>query len=113
MRTPDDCRRVWADEMPFFVADPQGDALERLTEALERVVFQPAIYTTEGPDETYDVRAELARSHTPVLAIGGALDRSIPPEASEEIARLAPQGTLVIIDGRRALPLRRAGQMRT
>jgi len=98
-QTPEDCRRVWADEMPFFVADPQGDALERLTEALERVVFQPAIYTTEGPDETYDVRAELAHSHTPVLAIGGALDHSIPPEASEEIARLAPHGTLAIIEG--------------
>ncbi len=98
VRTPDDCRRVWADEMPFFVADPRGDALERLTAALERVVFQPAIYTTEGPDETFDVRAELARSRTPVLAIGGALDRSIPPEASEEIARLAPQGTAAIID---------------
>jgi proline iminopeptidase len=99
VRTPDDCRRVWLDEMPFFVADPQGDALQRLSEALERVVFQPEIYTTEGPEETYDVRAELARSHTPVLAIGGALDLSIPPEASEEIALLAPRGTLVIVEG--------------
>jgi proline iminopeptidase len=99
VQTPEDCRSVWTDEMPFFVADPQGDALGRLTDALERVVFQTAIYTTEGPDETYDVRAELARSETPVLAIGGAHDLSIPPEASEEIALLAPQGALAIIEG--------------
>ena len=99
VRTPEDCRRMWADEMPFFVADPRSDALERLCEALERVVFQTAIYTSEGPEETYDVRAELARSATPVLAIGGALDLSIPPEASEEIALLAPRGTLAIIEG--------------
>jgi pimeloyl-ACP methyl ester carboxylesterase len=90
--TTEELRNVWADQMPFFCADPSGPGCRALVAALERSHPRPAA-EDEGP-QSYDVRAELARLTAPLLVIGGAEDRSTPPFASEEIARLAPNAEL-------------------
>ena len=45
-----------------------------------------------------DVTGRLAGVPQPVLALGGRFDRTCPPEASEEIARLAPRGEVHLFE---------------
>lgn len=92
--SPQDCLDVWRAQLPFFLAEP----VPELDRAFEDVVFQPETLRT-GPEETYDVRDDLrAVGELPVLAIGGAEDRCLPPEHTREIAHLAPRGTAVVLD---------------
>lgn len=94
VRTPQDCLAVWRGQLPFFLATtaPGLDA------ALAEVVFQPAT-VRGGAEESYDLREELRTLPTPLLAIGGAQDRCTPPEATRELAALAPRGAAEILDG--------------
>ncbi len=67
---------------------------------------------------TYDVRAELGRVSTPVLAINGAHDAACPPSGGAEIAAGVPQGKAVVFDNTAHLapveePERTAAELRT
>jgi 3-oxoadipate enol-lactonase len=94
VRTPEDCRRAWLGQLPFFVA---GDPA-RVAPMLDDVVFRPETSRTEV-DEEYDVLAELGECPLPVLAIGGAADRCTPIGASRAVADAAPHGALESIEG--------------
>lgn len=96
--TEDELRAVWKGQMPFFCADPDGPACAALVEHLDEVRFRVDVVRDEEAFEGYDVRERLPSVAVPVLAIGGADDRIIPPEESAEIALLAPQGELRVID---------------
>ena len=105
----EDCRRVWLDQMPFFVG-----ALERV-ETL-RAAFADVAYRVEiqreGARDWGELHAlgALAASDIPVLAIAGERDRAQPPANARRIAEAAPRGELLVIDGRRALPVRRGSR---
>ena len=107
VETVDDCRRVWLDEMPFFVG-----ALERV-ETL-RAAFADVAYRVEiqreGARDWGELRAldALAATDTPVLAIAGEHDRSTPPAAARRIAETAPRGELLIIEGAGHFPFAEA-----
>jgi pimeloyl-ACP methyl ester carboxylesterase len=51
-----------------------------------------------GGEDDYDVRDGLRRLRLPLLAIGGRHDRATPPDATEEIAALAPDGRAAIVE---------------
>src|SRR3954470_6393048 len=87
--TPEECREVWRDQLPFFANDPA--AVEPM---LDRVVFQPEAHHDHDLGELHALDA-LAAADVPVLAIAGADDRAQPPPMAERIASTAPRGELV------------------
>jgi proline iminopeptidase len=91
--TPEECREVWRDQLPWFTVDPA--AAEPM---LDRVLFQPEAHHEHDMGELHALDA-LASLDAPVLAIAGAHDRAQPALLAERIARTAPRGELVVIDG--------------
>jgi proline iminopeptidase len=94
----DDCRRLWLDQMPFFVGAP--DRVERLRAAFSDVAYRVEIQRDGERDwgELHALRA-LRESAIPVLAIAGERDRATPPAAARRIADTAPRGELLVIEG--------------
>ena len=96
--TVDDCRRVWLEQMPFLVGAPER--VETLRAAFSRVAYRVEIQR-EGARDWGELHAldALAASDIPVLAIAGERDRAQPPANSRRIAKTAPRGELVVIEG--------------
>ena len=90
--TPEECREVWREQLPFFADDPA--AVEPM---LDRVVFQPEAHRSRDLGELHALDA-LAATDIPVLAIAGEHDRATPPALAERIASTAPNGELVVIE---------------
>jgi proline iminopeptidase len=94
----DDCRRLWLDQMPFFVGAP--DRVERLRAAFSDVAYRVEIQR-DGERDWGELHAlgALRESAIPVLAIAGEHDRATPPAAARRIADTAPRGELLVIEG--------------
>jgi len=107
VETVDDCRRVWLDEMPFFVG--ALDRVETLRAAFADVAYRVEIQR-EGARDWGELRAldALAATDIPVLAIAGEHDRATPPAAARRIAETAPRGELLIIEGAGHFPFAEA-----
>jgi proline iminopeptidase len=103
----DDCRRLWLDQMPFFVGAP--DRVERLRAAFSDVAYRVEIQRDGERDwgELHALRA-LRESAIPVLAIAGERDRATPPAAARRIADTAPRGELLVIEGTGHFPFAEA-----
>jgi proline iminopeptidase len=100
--TPEECRQVWRDQMPFFAVD-----VERASAALDDVVFQVEAHREHDRGELHALDA-LAATDVPVLAIVGTEDRPTPPAAARRIAATAPRGELLVIDGTGHFPFAEA-----
>ncbi len=97
VETPEDCLAAWRGQLPFFVAEPDGLAARDLEEALGRVTWQPETVRSMV-DESYDIREDIRAIETPILGIAGAEDRCTPPDATLELADLAPMGEAVVVE---------------
>ena len=97
--TEADIRAAWAGQMPFFCADPDGDACRALIAQLQHVRFRPDVAMDFDAFADYDVSGSLADVSVPVLAIAGAQDRATTPAATGAVAVRAADGRLVTIDG--------------
>jgi proline iminopeptidase len=96
VRTAEECRAIWVDQMPFFVGSP--DRLEMVQAAFADVVYEPALLRVEDWGQLHALGA-LAASEVPILAIAGERDRICPPPCGRRIAATAPRGELFVIDG--------------
>jgi proline iminopeptidase len=100
--TPEECREVWRDQLPFFANDPA--AVEPM---LDRVVFQPEAHHRHEWGELHALGA-LAELDAPLLAIAAEDDRAQPPGNARRIADTAPHGELLIIEGAGHFPFAEA-----
>jgi len=91
--TPEECREVWVDQLPFFANDPA--AVEPM---LDKVVFQPEAHREHDWGELHALGA-LAEFDGPVLAIATTDDRAQPPANAKRIADAAANGEFLVIDG--------------
>jgi proline iminopeptidase len=93
----DDCRRVWLDQMPFFVGAP--DRVERLRAAFSDVAYRVEIQR-EGERDWGELHAlpALRESDVPGHPTAGAHDRAQPPANARRIAEAAPRGELLVIE---------------
>ena len=94
----EDCRRVWLDQMPFFVG--ALERVETLRAAFADVAYRVEIHREVARDwgELHALDA-LAASDIPVLAIAGERDRAQPPANARRIAEAAPRGELLVLEG--------------
>jgi proline iminopeptidase len=99
--TPEECREVWLDQMPFFAVDP-----DKVGRMLDDVVFQVEAHHEHDLGELHALEA-LAATDIPVLAIVGAEER-FGTGAAERIAETAPRGELLIVDGAGHFPFAEA-----
>ena len=98
--TPEECREVWADQMPFFAHD-----VEAARRMLDDVRFRPEAHRERDWGELHALDA-LAAADIPVLAVGGEHDWMCP--LAERIARTAPRGELAVIPGAGHFPFAEA-----
>lgn len=96
VETVDDCRRVWLDQMPFFVGGP--DRVETLRRAFNDVAYRVEIMREDRDWGELRALPALRDSDVPVLAIAGERDRATPPAAARRIAETAPRGELLVIE---------------
>jgi pimeloyl-ACP methyl ester carboxylesterase len=94
--TPEECREVWAGQMPFFVGSP--DRVDSVLEAFADVRYRPEMHHSRDWGDLHALGA-LAAAEIPVLAIAGEHDRATPVAASRRIAATAPRGELRVIAG--------------
>jgi pimeloyl-ACP methyl ester carboxylesterase len=99
VNTPDEARRMWADQMPFFCADPVGQAVQEIVRRWAGVTYSPEVADGIDPREIRDQRAQLATIEVPTLVVTGRDDRIADVEASEEIAGLIAEARLEVVDG--------------
>jgi proline iminopeptidase len=99
--TPEECREVWRDQMPFFAFQQ-----ERARAMLDDVVFQPEAHRERDFGDLHALDP-LAAADIPVLAIVGDHER-FGTAASERIAATAPRGELIVIEGAGHFPFAEA-----
>jgi pimeloyl-ACP methyl ester carboxylesterase len=101
VRTPEECRQLLADQLPFHVADPEGPLVGWLIEN-DRVVYRPEVlrhFAAGGEYGLADQRDVLRSFPRPVLVLSGALDRTTPAADAQELADAIPTAEHVVIDG--------------
>lgn len=101
VETPEECKQLLAEQMPFHVADPEGPLVRWLNEN-DRVVYRPAVlrhFATGGEYGLVDARDALRSFSRPVLVVSGAFDRTTPPESAQELVDAIPTAEHVIVDG--------------
>jgi proline iminopeptidase len=99
--TPEECKQLLADQMPFHVADPEGPLVRWLVEN-DRVVYRPDVlrhFATGGEYGLVDHREALCTFTRPVLVLSGAHDRTTPAESAQELVDGIPAAEHVVIDG--------------
>ncbi|MBA2312666.1 MAG: alpha/beta hydrolase [Actinobacteria bacterium] len=98
VQTPEECHAAWAEQMPFFMAEPDGAAQIELEKLWRSVAYSPEIHR-HGSFGDFDVRAQLQVIKVPALVITGAEDRITRPEESRAIAGPMPNAHLEIVEG--------------
>jgi proline iminopeptidase len=101
VRTPEECKQLLDDQLPFHVADPEGPLVQELRDA-DRVVYRPEVlrhFATGGEYGLTDHR-QLLRSFTrPVLVLSGEHDRTTPASSAQVLADAIPTAEHVVIAG--------------
>ena len=100
VETPEECRQLWHDQIPFQVADPTGPLVAQLV-AEDRVVFRPEVLRHFAADGAYgmeDLRDELRRVGVPTLILAGRHDRTTASSSAHELAQLLPNCDEVVFE---------------
>jgi proline iminopeptidase len=100
--TPDECRSVWLDEMPFFAAN-----VKPASAMLDDVIFSPVMHHERDWGDLHALDA-LAATDKPVLAIAGDRDPIRPVPLARRIADAAPNGELMVVEGAGHFPFAEA-----
>jgi pimeloyl-ACP methyl ester carboxylesterase len=98
--TPEEWRRIWYDQIPFHLADPESTLVEELI-AGDVMVYRPEVlrhFAAGGEYGMVDYRASLRHFAKPVLVIIGAQDRTTSPESARELAGLLPNAEQVVLE---------------
>ena len=98
--TPEQCRQLWHDQIPFQVADPTGPLVEQLI-AEDEIVFRPEVlrhFATGGEYGMEDLREPLRRVEVPTLVLAGRHDRTTAATSAHELAQLLPNCEEVVFE---------------
>ena len=99
VRTPEECRQLLADQMPFHFADPEGPLVRQWIES-DRVVYRPDVlrhFAAGGEYGMTDMRDRLRAHDRPVLVVSGAHDRTTPARSAQELVDVLPEAEHVVL----------------
>ena len=99
VETPDQAKRLAADQLPFHVADPTGPLVAELV-AADRVVYRPEVlrhFAAGGEYGMLDLREELRTMTRPTLILSGAHDRTTPAASAHELTAILPQCEEIVL----------------
>ena len=99
VETPDQAKRLAADQLPFHVADPTGPLVAELV-AADRVVYRPEVlrhFAAGGEYGMLDLREELCTMTRPTLILSGAHDRTTPAASAHELTTILPQCEEIVL----------------
>ncbi len=101
VKTAEEARQLWHDQLPFHVADPEGPLVAWLVEH-DQTVFRPEVlrhFAAGGDYGMEDLRDSLREFRKPVLVLSGERDRTTSPVSAHELAQLLPYGEEYVIPG--------------
>jgi pimeloyl-ACP methyl ester carboxylesterase len=99
VETPEECKQLLADQMPFHVAEPEGPLVRWLNDN-DHVVYRPEVlrhFATGGEYGLVDQRDALRTFSRPVLVLSGAFDRTTPAASAQELADAIPSAEHVVV----------------
>ena len=97
--TADEARHMWADQMPFFCADPVGPVVQEIVREWSGAAYSPKVAEEIDADAIRDQRAQLATIEVPTLVVAGSDDRIADLDASLEIVAHISDARLEVIEG--------------
>jgi len=100
VETPEQCRQLLHDQMPFHFADPTGPLVAQLI-AEDRIVFRPEVlrhFAAGGDYGMEDLREQLRHVEIPTLILAGKHDRTTAASSAHELAQLLPNCEEVVFE---------------
>ena len=86
--TPEECREILSDQLPFHFRDPKDPRIEQMRARLDDMVFAPDVLRAAAGDGYGDIDVEqrLPSVPHPLLVLAGRHDRACSVEAAQAIA---------------------------
>jgi proline iminopeptidase len=98
--TPEQCREILSDQLPFHFRDPLDPRIEAMRAGLDEMVFTPEVLraaASEGYGDI-DVEQRLGEVTHPVLVLAGRHDRTCTVAAAAAIAGGIPGAELSVFE---------------
>jgi proline iminopeptidase len=102
VQTAAEAAQLIRDQLPFHVAEPEGELVRRMQSNLGEMVFSPDVmrhFATGGEYGLVDNRERLSRLDIPVLVLSGEHDRTTPAAAAHRLAGLLRDADEVVVPG--------------
>jgi proline iminopeptidase len=102
VQTAEEAAQLMRDQVPFHVADPQGDVVPALQEAFAEIVYSPPVmrhFATGGEYGLVDNRRRLSELDIPVLVLSGEHDRTTPAASAHRLAEILRDADEVVVPG--------------
>jgi pimeloyl-ACP methyl ester carboxylesterase len=98
--TPEDCREILSDQLPFHFRDPLDPRIDAMRAGLDEMVFAPEVLRAAAREGYGDIDVEhrLAEVTHPVLVLAGRHDRTCTAAAAEAIATGIPGAELRVFE---------------
>jgi proline iminopeptidase len=98
--TPDECREILSDQLPFHFHDPMDPRIEAMRAGLDEMVFAPDVLRAAAATGYGDIEVQqrLAEVTHPVLVLAGRHDRTCTVAAAEAIADGIPGAELQVFE---------------
>jgi pimeloyl-ACP methyl ester carboxylesterase len=98
--TPEECREILSDQLPFHFHDPLDPRIEVVRAELNEMVFTPEVLRAAAREGYGDIDLEqrLGEVTHPVLVLAGRYDRTCTVAAAEAIAGGIPGAELCVFE---------------
>jgi proline iminopeptidase len=98
--TPEECREILSDQLPFHFLDPRDPRIDQMRGHLQEMVFAPDVLRASASEEYghIDVEPRLPDITHPLLVLAGRHDRTCSVQAAEAIAAGVPHAHLHVFD---------------
>jgi pimeloyl-ACP methyl ester carboxylesterase len=100
VQTQGQAAQLLHDQLPFHVAEPEGEIVQKLRLSMADMVFSPDVmrhFATGGEYGLVDNRERLSELDIPVLVLSGEHDRTTPAAAAHRLAELLRDADEVVI----------------
>jgi len=98
--TPEQCREILSDQLPFHFRDPLDQRIDAMRAGLDEMVFTPEVLRAAAREGYGDIDVEqrLGEIRHPVLVLAGRHDRTCTVAAAEAIAGGIPGAELCVFE---------------